>query len=175
MIADVDNCKSMLTGVGDSKLMSITNDFVRDLVSMGVANGSFVLLVGVILNFFAVSFSLLASYNCGRMFGKCQHRGWRVLNCVGFPVGFCAMFIAGPAVGYSIYIGVEFYPFTQQEFKIPGCLRIHYYSTFIFLLITRGDSSYASRRSRTRDTVKLTVLCVCVCVCVCLCVCLFQL
>ncbi len=27
---------------------------------------------------------------------------------------------------------------------------------------------YASRRSRTRDTVKLTV-CVCVCVCVCLC------
>ncbi len=32
------------------------------------------------------------------------------------------------------------------------------------------DSNYASRRSRTRDTVKLTV-CVCVCLCLCLCVC----
>ncbi len=30
-------------------------------------------------------------------------------------------------------------------------------------------SYYASRRSRTRDTVKLTV-----CVCVCVCVCVFQ-
>ncbi len=137
MIADVDNCnKSMLTGVNDSKLMSIKNDFVRDLVSMGVVNGSFVLLVGVALNFFAVFFSLRASYDCGRMFGKCQHRGWRVLICVGIPVGFCAMFIAVPVVGYSIYIGVVFYPLTQQGFEIPGCLRIHYHSTFIFLLIT---------------------------------------
>ncbi len=33
-------------------------------------------------------------------------------------------------------------------------------------LQTTGDYNYASRRSRTRDTVKLTV-CVCVCVCVC--------
>ena len=42
----------------------------------------------------------------------------------------------------------------------------------------QASVNYASRRSHTRDTVKLTV-CVCVTVtvtvCVCVCVCLFQL
>ena len=42
-------------------------------------------------------------------------------------------------------------------------------SCLLFLPQMR-KTHYASRRSRTRDTVKLTV-CVCVCVCVCLSVC----
>ncbi len=43
------------------------------------------------------------------------------------------------------------------------------YPNFLYALYFHGGYYYASRRSRTRDTVKLTV-CLCVCVCVCVCV-----
>ncbi len=132
MIAVVDDCSSM---------SAVTNKVTGERFGIGVAYVIYVLLVGVALNFIAVYLSLLTPYSCCRLFGKCQHRGWRIPLCISVPLGICSLFIALAIVIYSIAAGASFYPLTQHEPEIPGCIRIHYYSTFIFLLFTHVVSS----------------------------------
>ncbi len=104
--------------------------------SLGFQGSVFVLVIGIALQLGAMFSALLTPYYCCRLFGKCQHRGWRVPLCIGAPLGICGLITALPTLGYSIFIGVSFYPLTQQEFEVADCLRIRYYSIFIFLVIT---------------------------------------
>ncbi len=133
MIAFVDDCKSVPATINGQTDQTIT---------IGVGSGIFVLLVGVTLNFIATSIALLTPYGCCRMFGKCQHRGWRLPLCIGIPLGICTGFIVFAVEVYSIFVGLSFYPLTQEEFEIPDSCRIPYYSTFIFVLITHVVSSF---------------------------------
>ena len=127
IIAGMDDCKSVsITVYGKTQLIGLLN----------AGYGAFVLLVGVSLNLIATFFALLTPYLCCRLFGKCQHRGWRVPLCIGALLGICGLITAGATAIYSVIAGASFYPLTQQEFEIPYCFRIHYYSTFVFLLIT---------------------------------------
>ncbi len=113
----------------------ITNYFNDDLLTMRVKNGVFVLLVGVSLHFIATFFALRTPYLCCRIFGKCQHRGWRILLCSSAAFGIFSLLITIATLTYSIHVGVSFYPLTQKEFEIFDCFRIQYYSTFIFLFL----------------------------------------
>ncbi len=112
-----------------------------DLMTMRVENGAFVLLVGVASSFIGTIFALQTPYLCCRMFGKCEHRGWRIVSCIRqsdsrLSAVFGVFAIVVSTVVYSIRIGVSFYPLTRKEFEIADCLRMHYYSTLTFLLIT---------------------------------------
>ncbi len=125
----------VIAAVDDCILVPVTIDGQNQTITIGVGSGIFVLLVGVTLNFIAIFFSLLTLYaSCG-LFGKCQTRRWKVLHCIGIPLGICTILIVVGTIVYSIFVGVSFYPLTQQEFEVPYCCRIPYYSTFIFILI----------------------------------------
>ncbi len=127
----------MIAGVNDCNSVLITfNGQTDQMITLDAGFGAFVLLVGVSLNFIGTFFALLTPYCYCRLFGKCQHRGWSVLLCIGIPLGICALIIVLGTVVYSIIVSIAFYTVAQQEFEIPDCFRIHYYSTFVFLLIT---------------------------------------